>query len=738
MGDDVMDHFQKKIGILTFCWADDFGGLLQGYALKEFLESNNIGKAEIIPYTTAGLRGRYWIIPYRQRNKDYSSKLGSISKKIRNKYRFLPSKLMRMNKMNSFRRTHLTKSGMSSRAVKRKKIKSYDIFVLGSDQIWNPEITCGLDPIYFGELSKREDAMVIAYAASIGKAELDKEFDHTFQKLIRNVDVISVREFSSIPYVQKQSGRKVQYMPDPVLLISRQKWEKLAKLPKEKDYLLLYYTEYNEQLIKEAISHAHTFGLSIVCLNPIEIAEDDFLIRFGIGPAEFLGYIMNASYIFTNSFHATVFSLIFKKKFRCIAHKNLGSRTNDLFIECGIDNTKNFIIDAGSNMYLDSRLQSFQDKAFLFWQENGFYFKGNISGNCKGCGACETACPDHAIFMKKETTGFVYPYIDKNKCNRCGKCYAVCPDHKKMNNCEMLEIYGCKSIRDDVLDRSTSGGLFYLLAEWMVNSGAYVYGAVLDDDHVVRHKCAKTLDEIARIQGAKYVESELGSCYEEIRGMLHDKRILFTGTPCQIAGLKAVVGEHPNLYTIDIVCNGVGSPAMFSKYIQWIGKNGEVSDFRFRDKKTGWHHSSVSYQQNGNVHLESLKKNLYTKLYFRNLISRDSCYSCQYTSFERCSDWTIGDFWGIEKCNKEFDEDTGVSLVLIHSQKGKELFEKITDGIKYFKSDQMNCLQPRLQYPVTRNYMRKRFMREFSSYEFGALLRRFDLLSRISFRIIRK
>ena len=718
----------NKIGILTFHWADDFGGMLQAYALKHFLDQNKIGQAQIIPYETAALRGRYWLLPYRPKYANHPITGTAIKREAKFIFRNLHWKLQRMWKMRKFRRHYLTDVKKIRSAEKLGKL-SYDMIVLGSDQVWNPDITYRLEKAYFGAFPKKENTVTVSYAASLGKPELEAQYSKEFRNLIQSVDVISVREESSIPYVQKQSGKTVQHMPDPTLLLSRQEWEEIAETPEETEYVLLHCTEYNEELVKQAILYGKEKGLPVISLKSVNIPGEDIQLRFGIGPAEFLGYIQNAACVFTNSFHATVFSLIFEKNFCCIAHSKLGSRTNDLLNHFGVENR-------GMNTYRvscctgsEKQLKEFRDKAYRFFQDSTSYRKADISPHCKGCGACVEICPQKAVMLKVGQDGFSYPYINEKLCNHCGKCSRICPDSALAPVREEKQIYGCKCRNEDIRSRSTSGGIFYLLAEQIILRGGCVYGAILNQENEVHHVCAQSIEQVLPMQGAKYVESKLGNCYAQIREQLSEGPVLFTGTPCQVAGLKALAGDHPNLYTVDIVCHGVASPKVFSKYMRWLEKKGTVSGFRFRSKATGWHTSSVSYVQGGTEHLERMGQNPYTKLYFRGLISRNSCHSCQYTSFHRCSDMTIGDYWGIEKVNPEFDDNRGTSLVILHSRKGQEMFEQIRENVAWFSASQEQCLQPQLQWPAPKNENRDRLMQDLDRLDFETIFKKYYLLS---------
>jgi len=715
----------NKIGILTFHWADDFGGMLQAYALKQFLNSRKIGDAEIIPYKTAALRGRYWIIPYRPKYANRPITGAMIKREAKFALRNMPYKLRRMWKMACFRKRHLTdKPGIS-----RICSTDYDTVVLGSDQIWNPDITYRLEPAYFGAFPKKDSTITVSYAASLGKPSLDVQYTNQLRKLLKNVDVISVREETSLEYVKENAGKEVQWMPDPTLLLTGDEWKRIVAVPAEMEYVLLHYTEYNPELVSQAVAYATQHGLKLVSLKPIHVPGADIEIRFDIGPEEFLGYILNAECVFTNSFHATVFSILFQKPFSCMAHKTLGSRTNDLLSKFGIEMDANSVVSPEQYVSCAEKLQEYRDRAYQYLLNSTSYKRADITEHCKGCAACALVCPEKAILMKMHQDGFCYPYINEQICTNCGKCSRICPDHMKINPADNQMILGCKCKSEEIRARSTSGGAFYLLSEQILQQGGCVYGVVLDSEHRARHVCAESMVEVLPMQGAKYVESELGDCFQKIKIQLANRTVLFSGTPCQVAGLKRYVGDHPNLYTIDIVCHGIASPKVYQKYIGSLEKKGSVSEFCFRNKVSGWHTSSVSYFQNGKQCLQSMGENPYTKLYFRGLISRESCHSCQYASISRCSDLTLGDYWGVEKHHPEFDDNRGISLMILHSQKGQKLFDSIKENMEFMIVSQEQCMQPQLSYPAPRNPQRDNLFMDLDKFEFESLFKKYYLIS---------
>lgn len=327
----------SDIGILTFHCADNFGAMLQAYGLKAYLRTKNI-EADIVPYEPPFMTGRYWWIPY--------VPLGSISKVVRWGWREWQSNLKlgrlffeRKRNMRQFRREYLIDKGQKRLFFISQLWKlPYQCFIVGSDQIWNPDITFGLKKEYFGVFGNKSKKKIIAYAASMGKEELAAKYDIEFSKLINSVDYISVREKSAIPYINRFCEKSILAVLDPVFLLRKDEWQRIEKMPKEKGYVFVYSTETNDELVEYAKQLAKRENLLIINVNGcIDIVGNNILTDYTTGPSEFLGYIHKADYIVTNSFHGVAFSIIFQKKFKVFQHSSLEARISNILEMCGMD-----------------------------------------------------------------------------------------------------------------------------------------------------------------------------------------------------------------------------------------------------------------------------------------------------------------------------------------------------------------------------------------------------------------
>ena len=320
---------------------------------------------------------------------------------------------------------------------------------------------------------------------------------------------------------------------------------------------------------------------------------------------------------------------------------------------------------------------------------------------CCGCSACYNICPKQAITMEEDEKGFKYPIVDKEKCIDCKLCKKVCPiiNNKKVEN--EPKAYACINKNDEIRKESSSGGIFTLLAEEIINMKGFVFGAVFDENFNVIHKYVKNKEQLKELRGSKYLQSDIKETYKEAKIFLEQgKYVLFTGTPCQIEGLKSFLQrDYDKLYTQDIICHGVPSRKVWQKYLDNTKniKYGKIKNINFRNKRNSWENYSMNIEYDHYTYNNNHNNDMYMKAFLQNLSLRDSCYDCSFKKFNRNSDITLADFWGISKIKPNLNDHKGTSLVIINSQKGNSLFEKIknkcvideidiNEAIKYNKS----------------------------------------------------
>lgn len=324
--------------------------------------------------------------------------------------------------------------------------------------------------------------------------------------------------------------------------------------------------------------------------------------------------------------------------------------------------------------------------------------------DCCYCTACINVCTTKAITTIIDMDGFAFPEINRDLCMECGLCNKVCAfQNRPLSGQEPIKTYAAVNKNKDILYESSSGGAFGALAHIVLQKGGIVFGCGYSENMEPSHIAVGDINGLKKIQGSKYVQSNIGTSFRETKTYLKsNKPVLFTGTPCQIAGLKSYLGkDYANLITVDIICHGVPSFEFFKGYIQYLEQklNGKIIDFLFRDKSQGWGlKGRIVYEQKGLVKEKriSAARSYYYQYFLNGDIFRESCYHCKYACCFREGDFTIGDFWGVHKYHPEVDINKGVSLLLINTKKGQ--------GIKHKLTEHLDLVESRLNYALEENF----------------------------------
>ena len=308
--------------------------------------------------------------------------------------------------------------------------------------------------------------------------------------------------------------------------------------------------------------------------------------------------------------------------------------------------------------------------------------------NCCGCSACYNICPMNCISMFPDSEGFLYPQVDQKKCTNCGLCEKVCPIlNRKEHSGQPIGI-AIQARNDMIRRKSASGGMFAVIANYVIEQGGVVFGAGFDKNFNVVHSYSETKEGIAKYQGSKYVQSNIRETFRKAREYLEKGRyVCFSGTPCQIEGLKSFLRkDYDKLICIDIVCHGVPSPKVWRKYLDFhaMKENSSIKEVIFKDKKYGYGSSTMTLMfENGIKYHKGHESDPMLKAFLSGICSRPSCYECQFKTKSRISDFTIFDCWSISQFDNTMDDDKGTTNVLVHTEKGKHIFNEIKNKVNY-------------------------------------------------------
>lgn len=354
---------------------------------------------------------------------------------------------------------------------------------------------------------------------------------------------------------------------------------------------------------------------------------------------------------------------------------------------------------------------------------------------CTGCLACYNVCNVSAIHLIKDSKGFCYPTINNSECINCGKCTKVCPIINPIKHSDsLLKTYAVWHKNPSILYNSSSGGFFSAISESILEQGGYIIGAAFDENFDVNHIVVNNINELYKLRGSKYTQSNINIIYKRTKSILDNgHKVLFTGTPCQIAGLKSFLRnkEYSNLYTLDLVCHGVPSPLIFQEYRKWMENkfHSPIKEFSFRDKKWGWvrYNTKITFL-NGKIYYGKWEEDAYTRGFLRDLFLRESCYNCQHTNLNRVGDITVADFWGYKKNNFEKNnKDNGISLVIINTQKGLEAFENCKEKLIYYRKDIQDAIKGNmaLSQKTTPSVYINDFWKDFNNLKFESLIQKY-------------
>lgn len=351
---------------------------------------------------------------------------------------------------------------------------------------------------------------------------------------------------------------------------------------------------------------------------------------------------------------------------------------------------------------------------------------------CCGCGSCKQICPVAAIEMQKDEEGFQYPIVNEKICVNCGKCERICPELNPRKLSEKSKVFAAYRKDFNLRLKSQSGGVFSLIAEQIISEGGIVFGAGFDQNWCVKHKGIDKLECIESLRGSKYTQSNLEETYKEAEQNLKlGRKVLFSGTPCQVQGLKSYLQQdYEGLFTIDLICHGVSSPDVWNQYLKEYLVDKQLQRYCQKDKRRN---NAITFiLKDGTEIVETSEENVYMRGFYKDLFQRPSCHKCGFKGVERCSDITLGDFWGIENYLPEFGDKYGISAVIIHNSKGKKLYQKIGNDLVSRKCETkwLENGNPCLLTSIPENEKRKKF---FEKWEKDGVIDTIQSLTKLTF-----
>ena len=593
-----------------------------------------------------------------------------------------------------------------------------DTFMTGSDQVWQYGINSYFHMAFFMGFVN-SDKRKISFGTSFGHSEditpLEKR--HEVSKWLSRFQAISVREESGITICRDIYGVKARTVIEPVFCVEKNEFEKLAlssSINETEPYILAYILDPTPEKRELIIKYSKLSGKKFIIIldgQPNTYQKNLELMNLpncltGIGAEDFIKLYQNTDFVITDSFHGTAFSIIFNKPFISIANRKRGiTRFEDLLGRFGLMERLIYDINVfGPNVKqmemfdykrINTQIQEAKEES-LGWLkaalETPITYPSPIayqditkqldSTMCVGCSSCVAVCPKNALSLKPDQWGYYRSSVDYRLCINCGKCAKVCPAIKlpENQNTKTPDCYAFVTSDDKVLQRSSSGGIFTTLAREIFRQKGCVVGAAWTKDLTVEHIIIESEKDLWKLQKSKYLQSYMGTTFREIKKILETgKKVLFTGTPCQTAGLRAFLGkDYENLIIVDIFCSNAPSSGFFSKYMEDTFPRGiKQYEFRHKTSKKSWDCLTIRAETSDGQQIiqKGSAQDNFQRVFHNHTMCSHHCEKCKYQSLPRFGDITIGDFWGIEKHVALPDGGTGVSVVLLNSTKGKSFFE---------------------------------------------------------------
>lgn len=690
---------KKKVCIVSTSQVDNYGAVLQAYALETILSERFDTKT--LNYISPGLQSSNEI----RYSKLWKRTLAKIL--FHNYYK---QRKIKHGKFEAFRNKYLSLTEQYSLdQIYQSGLESkFDYFVSGSDQVFNPEIYKG-EMVSFLDFVKNPDKKK-TYAASIGMDAFLKKYGEVYSKHLREFGTLLIRETSSAKAIEKDFGIASYSVVDPVFLLTKDQWLKAfpPKINTNRKYILTYILGKDDNAALAIRDFAKNKNLEILNIAGTYGYPYKKLLGRSIcpSPEEFLSLIFNAEYIYAKSFHGTAFSILFGKPYfySCEDGDSAETRIKELENKFGLPSRRIIggkIIDNDINWEaVNSNIDKWRKYSLsLLFSSLGYSSDTNdkyepnvvrsytniqaVGDQCVGCENCRLACPTHAISCDLDEEGFLYPKIDKNCCIDCGKCLDNCPVINRPSVQLGNKCYAASKAGEEAL-QSSSGGIASALYDMALKNGWKAFGVKWKTDFIsAEYFEIKDSADICLAKTSKYIQAAKGDCFGKIiRYLKSGEKVLFIGCPCEVSALKRLARKASNnLFTADLICHGPASRNIIQHYLKEKKIPEPIKDFCMRYKPGDG--SSLNLKiidHKGNILVE--KRNGSSFGIGMDNILRPSCYVCH----NRSGDLTIGDFWGLPNNDKGFSKN-GTSVIIVNTEKGKEVFNELSKTILYEQED---------------------------------------------------
>lgn len=701
----------KKVGLVAVSYYN-YGSQLQTFAMQQVL--TNLGvENEIIKYKQNPIKqlkrvkNLYFFMMKGKcvaRNIECKVKYPDISKGL----------AVRASAFESFKASHCNFSPfISERNILEQYVLKYKGVILGSDQVWHP---ANLEMDYFTLNFVPDDIPRIAYAPSFGVSEIPGKQKKATKDYLARFNEISVREKAGAEIVASLIRKNVPIVCDPTTLLTREQWDRVSSQKKFTDekYIFCYFLGNNKNHRVFANKVKKITGYKIIALQHLdELVKDDIVFGdikpYDVGPEDFVNLVANAEIVLTDSFHGTMFSIYYHKNFYTFSRfsdSNKGStnsRVVSILDTLGLcnrhyttkENPESCVRCNIEWKEVDRRLSEFRCESLSYLREaiNKYNLGSDVihdasiakkgKRTCTGCTACVHSCPEKCIKMISDHEGFLYPEVNSALCIQCGICSKICPVDNKKEGVEGYA-FAARSNSSAIRMTSSSGGMFNVISNWIIKQGGIVAGAKFNETLQVKHVIVETQEDLKALQASKYVQSDLSDVFVKIKEKLEQgKYVLFCGTPCQAVGLKRFLKkEYEYLYIADVLCYGVPSPGVFSGFVEFMEKkhNSKLKEFFFRDKSFGYASPNVkAVFENGEVEQMTSDVKSFTKTFFLGVTTRPVCFNCAFKTKDRETDITLGDFWTVGNVDKKMDDDTGATLLMVHTEKAMKMISQLSD-----------------------------------------------------------